>query len=240
MIFLLIALAGNSNSSAGIDLSRTLHFAERLEQEGDYFRAITEYKRYWFYSQDRPDSIIYHIAGIYIKEDLPDNAVDILKYVKNKDSTYIRIYATSYFRAGDYGKARELWKDKTFTGLTYLYQRRFDKAGEYLGDIGRPDKKSPFLGAVFSIFPGGGKFYARRKFDGIMSLISVVSLGIPAYYAYTDTTANNKIKAYIYGGISLFFYLGNIYGGWIAVKVYNDKSEENFIHSVAVNIKWDY
>jgi len=239
MIFLLVVLASNSTSAVEIDLSKTLHFAQKLEQENDYYRAITEYKRYWFYSQNKPDSIIYHIAGIYIKEDLPDNAVDILKYIKDRDSTYTRIYATSYFRAGDYEKARELWGNKTFTGLTYLYQRKFGKAGEYLGNIGKPDRKSPFLGAVFSVFPGGGKFYAGRKFDGIMSLVSVVSLAIPAYYAYTDTT-QSKIKAYIYGGISLFFYLGDIYGGWIAVKVYNDKAEENFVHSVAVDIKWDY
>jgi len=229
-------IIGNVNISEQ-NLSRTLNFAEKLKQEGDYFRAITEFKRYWFYSKDKPDSILYKIANIYLGENLPDNAVDILKYIKHKDSTYFKILATAYFKVGNYTKARELWKNDKFLGLTYLYQRRFKEAEKYLGNIGRPNKKSPLLGVVFSLFPGGGKFYAGRNFDGIMSLIGILSTGLPAaYYIYKG---KDNVQTYIYGGISMFFYLGSIYGGWIAVKVYNDKSEENFIHSIEMSINWN-
>ena len=180
---------------------------------------------------------MYRIAGIYLQENLPDNAVDILKYIKNKDLRYKKIYAIAYLKAGDYEKAREMWNDKSFTGLTYLYDRKFKIANEYLGNIGAPDRKSPFLGTLFSIIPGGGKFYAGRGWDGLMSFIGVISVAVPAYYAYKR---DDKVKEYIYGGISLFFYLGNIYGGWLAVQVYNDKSEERFIKSVEIKLKLDY
>jgi len=230
MFFFLIALSG-------IDLGKTIHFAERLENEGDYFRAITEYKRYWFYSQDKPDSIIYKIAKIYLREKLPDNAVDILKYINKKDTMYKKICAIAYLQTGNYEKARELWKDNNFTGLTYLHQRKFNIAGKYLKDIGTPDRKSPIIGTLLSIIPGGGKFYAGRGWDGFMSFVGIVSTAIPAYYA---SKRNDKIKEYIYGGVSLFFYLGNIYGGWLAVKVYNDKSEEKFISAVEINLGVSY
>ena len=44
MFLMLIMLSSIGN----IDLNNTLNFAKTLEKEGDYFRAITEYKRYWF------------------------------------------------------------------------------------------------------------------------------------------------------------------------------------------------
>ena len=232
LMFMLFAVQDTTN----LNLSKVLNFAVKLEQEGDYFRAITEYKRFWFYSSPRPDSIIYRIARIYLKENKPDNAVDILKYINKKDSLYKKIYGFAYLKAGDYEKARETYHNNEFIGLTYLYERRFDKAKEYLGDIGKPNRKSPLLGTVLSIFPGGGKFYAGRKFDGFISLMAVASSAIPAYFAYKR---NDTIKEYIYGGITLFFYLGNIYGGWLAVQVYNDKSEERFIKGVALRLNFD-
>jgi hypothetical protein len=89
------------------------------------------------------------------------------------------------------------------------------------------DPKSPALAAVLSIVPGMGKIYAGRKHDGFTSLMVVSATAFVAYRMF-DQGGVRSVPGWLYGFLSCGFYLGNIYGGYQAVKEYNKKLILNY------------
>lgn len=78
--------------------------------------------------------------------------------------------------------------------------------------------KKPWLGLSLSIIPGGGQAYSERYGDALSSFLVVgLTIGISslAYYYKEPCTGA------IIGGIGAAFYVGNLYGGYRAVKLYN-------------------
>lgn len=71
--------------------------------------------------------------------------------------------------------------------------------------------KSPvFAGMMSAVFPGSGQLYCRRPRDAIFSL----SLNAAFMYAtyHTIFRSKNYAAAYLLSGLTLSFYVGNIYG----------------------------
>ena len=90
--------------------------------------------------------------------------------------------------------------------------------------------KNPALaGGLSTIIPGAGKFYAGKKVDGIFSLIFVAGNAWQSYRGFKKKGISSA-KGWIFGSISLGFYISNIYGSVKAVKKYNDL-KSNFIKS---------
>lgn len=88
--------------------------------------------------------------------------------------------------------------------------------------------KSPFLGAAMStLLPGSGKFYAKRWKDGLTSFLFVGLTGFQSYLAFKKK-GKESVYGWISGGLSLGFYLGNIYGSQKAVKTHNAKINETY------------
>lgn len=134
---------------------RLLVFAEKLELEGDYYRAITEYQRFLFYY---PDSSLktkallgvfscYYKAGQYltaihwgkdlIEQHLVVNPVELQFYI-----------ALSYYKANNFGQARQYFQavaangqgtyyDKSLMlkGLTYAAQFNWSEAEKAFNEV---------------------------------------------------------------------------------------------------------
>lgn len=102
---------------------------------------------------------------------------------------------------------------------------------------GRQERgKSPFVAAAMSaIIPGSGKIYAGRLDEGVASLLTVgVLAGI---------TAENWIKngitdwrTILFGSLSSIFYIGNIYGSYVSVGLYNTDSRNAQNTAIVYNI----
>ena len=83
--------------------------------------------------------------------------------------------------------------------------------------------KNPAIAGVLSgIVPGTGKVYTRNYID---ALISFIFIGTNAWQSYRGFVKNgiNSVSGWIFGGLSLGFYVGNIYGSVKAAKKYNKK-----------------
>jgi tetratricopeptide (TPR) repeat protein len=83
--------------------------------------------------------------------------------------------------------------------------------------------KSPAIAGVLSgIVPGTGKVYTHNYID---ALISFVFIGSNAWQSYKGFEKNGikSVSGWIFGGLSLGFYVGNIYGSVKAAKKYNKK-----------------
>jgi tetratricopeptide (TPR) repeat protein len=100
------------------------------------------------------------------------------------------------------------------------------------------DYKKPWLAATLSsLVPGAGKVYAGRSGDGIYSFLLV---GICAWQAAAgfEEDGNDSVKGWIYGGLGSFFYLGNVYGSAVAVRMYNRRTEDRVLQSVDLSLIW--
>ncbi len=98
-------------------------------------------------------------------------------------------------------------------------------------------KKSPTLAGILSaIIPGSGKIYADRTIDGLYSLLLVGGTSWLSYEGFRDH-GSGSAKGWIFGGLSTFLYIGNIYGSALAVKLYNNNLEEKLSDEVQFQIK---
>jgi len=141
-------------------------------------------------------------------------------------------------------------------GLNYLYQKKWQKAEDYFRSLGEKTAenpvtaalktfaeqgkhlphRSPFLaGALSTLIPGTGRIYAGRTSDGLLSLLTVAVTGWQAYEGFHKDGARS-VKGWIFGSLSAFFYLGNIYGSVVAVRVFNEQSEMKFLEKIGVSV----
>lgn len=148
---------------------------------------------------------------------------------------------------------------KQLLGLNLLYQRRWQAAFEHftalvpqnqeitgdsttralknlaLKSLHLKRKSALAAGFMSAILPGSGKIYAGKTNDALYSLVLVGLIGWQAYEGFKKDGIHST-RGWIYGTIGSIFYLGNIYGSAIAVKIYNDKIENSFLMSIAINL----
>lgn len=97
--------------------------------------------------------------------------------------------------------------------------------------------KKPYLAATMSTFlPGLGKIYTGNYLDGLYSLLMIGAATLQSYASF-QKRGFDSIGFYIYGGIALYFYGGNIFGSFLSARERNfnkrDKIEDElnkFIH----------
>jgi len=89
----------------------------------------------------------------------------------------------------------------------------------------RTGGRSPLLAAVLSsAIPGAGKVYAGRPADGLYSLLVT---GSSAWVAVSYGQDERWTRAGLFGAMSLFFYLGNIYGSAVEARHYGWARKES-------------
>jgi tetratricopeptide (TPR) repeat protein len=212
--------------------SEILEFAEELEKQEDFYRAITEYKRF-LYHKPETDSIRYRICSIYKNDGKYGNAIDVLREVKEKNESYKFKMGELFYRAGYYDSCSNYWNDEKM-GLVYLRRGEIKKGMEILDLTTRPDSKSPVLGLTLSaIIPGTGRIYAGRTGDGIFSLLA---FSFSSYLTYKYYKEDNRLLSGVFGSASIIFYLGNLFGSYTSVKIYNRHTLDKF--TVKLEKKW--
>ncbi len=127
-----------------------------------------------------------------------------------------------------WGEAKSLLSSAPAGAWKDFYLQKTDYALAF-----RP--KKPWLASTMSIFiPGSGKVYAKNTKEGITSFLFVAALGYQSYRAF-DRKGSKSVAGWIYGGLGLGFYLGNIYGAQQSAKNYNNRKRKQ-IHSEVDNI----
>lgn len=89
--------------------------------------------------------------------------------------------------------------------------------------------RSAALAALMStVIPGSGKFYTGEWKDGMVSFIFIGLTGYQAYRGF-EKHGVNSAYGWIYGGLDLGLYLGNIYGSYKSAKRFNKKHEDALV-----------
>lgn len=238
----------------------TRQFANYLFLKGDFEFASEEYARLLFI-QPNNDSILIRLSQAYRKQGKYDMASNLFsKYRPNElaNGTLENEYlATILFqkdsmkfnpalRRTQYLPAEEIMRKRIeFAMLTRNWQQASSGLNSLEAEASwsAPYKdvvqqasafkpKKPWLAATYSaIIPGSGKMYSKNVKEGVTSLFFVTALGYQSYRAFKKR-GNKAVSGWIYGGLSLGFYLGNIYGSHQSARNYNTRKLNMIYHEV--------
>ncbi len=142
-----------------------------------------------------------------------------------KDKDFYQATVNMYQK--DWQTAYEILNaDSTSAGIYYLRMRTLANQARNF------NYKKPWLSMGLStVVPGLGKIYSGYWKDGLVSLVFV---GLSAWQSYRGFERNgvNSVYGWIYGGVSLGFYIGNIYGSGKAANKYNHQHDHRTLHEV--------
>lgn len=216
-------------------------FADYLHKHEDYTAALNEYRRYVFLSDSVNEKTRDRIIDCLIRLGRHEEAIVESENIGNPDKrNFTR--GLVLFAAGDFDSSRTYLQSvdvpyitdaRRMIGLGYAYGYRFDLAAEYIElPAVIPTYKSPALGGLFSLVPGGGHIYAGRFGDGVYSLLVVGTAALLSYY-YHDR--NEDVKFGMCVGAAVLLYAGNIYGGINAIRNYNEHANETYLRRILQN-----
>ena len=248
-------MEGDYLRAAG-EFQRYLYYFDSLPREADYifykiafcYRLSKDYQK----SIDYFQKIIFNYPqSIYLNDSYFQIAHSYFLMSKYKKSISFSNSNISFIKSDV-----QRLKIKQLIGLNYIYQKRWSKAIDFF-DLLKNNEKNNYLttslrnfakqgaklrrkskllaGIMSAVIPGTGKMYCHRTTDGLFSLLTI---GLTAWQAYDGFRKNGvkSVKGWIYGTISAFFYVGNIYGSIVAVKIYNQQSESKLLSKVGVMI----
>jgi len=92
-----------------------------------------------------------------------------------------------------------------------------------------------FAGFLSTIIPGLGKVYAGKLGEGITAFTTVGILAAITMENYIKAGPYNY-KTLLFGSLFTVFYIGNIYGSAISIKVYRNEFYKNNEKSILFNI----
>lgn len=150
---------------AGLSAEQLLTFAERLMSEGEYFRAITEYRRFLFYYPDdaRGAMVLFRIGLAFYRGQSYGEALQTFREVAQRYSTTA------------YGHQARLWQ-----GESLLRQAQYETAEQVYTEIIEQDPKTS---GQFARYQRGWTFLYRRKWQEAAAEFQHVSPESPLHAA---------------------------------------------------------
>lgn len=110
-----------------------------------------------------------------------------------------------------------------FTSDFYQLEDEQQKLVDFYGEMTSFNRKSMALAGIMSaIVPGTGKMYAGKAGEGLSALLTNAILGAITVENYLKGGITNP-KTIIFGSLFTVFYVGNIYGSMVSVKVYREE-----------------
>lgn len=241
------------------DEKKILDFARHLYINNLYELSAQEYERLIFLN---PDNSKYHreLLLSYRKGRNTEMLIKRSQYLYQKNPAIRLEYVLGLISIDNFTNANSLLEDYNYlqndslnivamdieNSISLLQNRRLkyvNTSNPVLQNLSimysQAKTKSPLTaGILSSILPGSGRIYTKDYTNALMSLLFI---GGSAWQSYRRFEKNgiSSVSGWIYGGISLGFYLGNIYGSVKSAKRYNkklinnvDASTKNYITNI--------
>lgn len=215
-----------------------LNFADHLFAQEDYAAALHEYRRFIFLSDSTTDELYEKTIECLMQLGRYPEAVRETAHIVDINRRNYTL-GLIFFSAGEMDSSRTYLKQvavpydddaRELIGFGYAYESNFAAAADYIEmPQHEPSYKQPALGALFSLFPGGGHLYAGRFGDGLYSFLLVGTASLLAYYYYDR---EEDIKFGFALGAAILLYAGNIYGGINSVRNHNYYENQKYLQEI--------
>lgn len=267
-ILLLFFISFASFGQDIFDYENSRKYGDYLLKSGQFELAGKEFERLVYFAPNN-DTLKTNLLRAYRLSNqtalgigkLPVLYTDASKvpYSPALEFAKLQMQNQSWTAAKDFWNQNESFAadDKLLLNVTSdIFNNNFKEARNTLAQIKSPEnelaigyrsilekethKKSPALAALMSaVVPGSGKAYSSNWKDGLVSLIFTAGMALQSYRNFNKFGVNNH-RGWIYGGIGLGFYLGNIYGGVKSTKDYNRKKINALQHEASALFNTHY
>lgn len=218
-----------------LSLCLTCSFADSLYSQGDYARAVIEYKRLLFAGAVESSYTSYRIGMSYKSSGRHGESIHHFRKAlsapvpsPSEESISLQL-ADVYLRTRQYSLARlELEgirssQARTLHAASHLLEWGFEDAGRILDETSDPTGElrtvvqegerlrlldERMMAICSAILPGSGQILSGHVVDGILSFLLVSSSGFLAYDAVRDKRYVDA--SLIFGQLFWRFYGGNI------------------------------
>jgi hypothetical protein len=86
-------------------------------------------------------------------------------------------------------------------------------------------KSAVLAGLMSAVIPGSGKAYAGKPMQGLGALLPIMGLGIVTWETYHKKGTRDPLL-YVFGTAFTVFYIGDIWGSALSVKIVRDEHEK--------------
>ncbi|MEW6685766.1 MAG: hypothetical protein AB1393_06115 [Candidatus Edwardsbacteria bacterium] len=193
-------------------------FADSLYKEGDYFRAITEYKRLLFCGLGDSEQIFQNISLCYAKSGKYDQALEYLSLaiqVAKEDTVPLdRREKIAWFlvKSGRPSEARLVLERvntasaRKIVAISYFIEGKYTTGSLYL------DRKYKYydekkIGLISTLLPGSGQVITGHSREGVLSFL--INGGL-TYFSYKALCKRDYLNFVFLSSWLLRFYKGNI------------------------------
>jgi TM2 domain-containing membrane protein YozV len=235
------------------DKQNTENFAAYLQNTGQFAFAAEEFERLHFFD---PLNTLYarQFLKNYRLAQLTEKGIarykyltDTLKMDESIKKEYYRLlveqqkYTTVYsdiinFKPFDSKENMEWELAMLMLNKNYSEAITFAQNNQYnsnsfeilIQDYQQLQQKNIVMAATFSaIIPGTGKIYAGKWKEGIFSFLFVGASAFQAYRGFSKNGAHS-LYGWLFSGIGISFYAGNVFGAIDATNSYNHELYEKY------------
>ncbi len=216
-------------------------YARHLYRNGEYYRAVTEYKRliHFFPDSDYREEAGLQIGRSFMAGGRTDYAIrywaDGLDGKTTDEQSLNRIRMLYGISLLDLNRTRPFRLRSKYISTamtTFADVKPVDSEGMLIRDfvhdwssLPEPETKSPWVaGSMSAVIPGSGSFYTGRRIEGVYAffLTSLFCLATMDAMRHEDATLTG-----VFGFFTLAFYGGNIYTAVNSAHKYNDQIQSD-------------
>ncbi len=228
--------------------STVLSFADSLYQNGEYYRAISEYYRSYYDGLER-DYCHAQIRNCYLlgedyeglirylgkSKNSVDNIFSAVAHIRNEradlaaiinddrsNSINYILYSICKIYTGDFTDAQSRLSDLGDSSYVEL-RNRLELITSQASDLGY---RSPALAGILGIIPGLGYAYSGRWQTAISALVSITMISGISYEMLEN---KNYLTSGVFSLTGLGFYIGSIYGSVTSAHQYNQTKRKQYL-----------
>jgi hypothetical protein len=193
---------------------RTSAFEEIERAVGDWYPNTVDYPASFFYLKTQLKTSKFQYAQQLLSEN------SRFQFPVDEKPAYLIV---SYGLANAWGKAAEICETNESANRSQSFQQYCQVVASANGF--KP--KNKFVAAGLStLVPGLGRVYTKDYADAV---VNILFIGVTAFQAIRGFRNEeiNDLQGWIYGGVALSFYMGNIYGSWRAADQFNYRFYES-------------
>ena len=212
------------------------YFLRQLDSAAGYFGQVQTQSPFYWKSR-------FYQSFSQAYQHQSSQAIQVLDSLAPDDSLLIGLrnfqYAALHLLEGDETAFER--RSQQFKGRFYAFAQQEQSLATYHTAIRQQKKQSAFKAAALSaLVPGLGKIYARRTGQGIAAFLQCLVFGVQAYEGYRKDGFQST-RFLVYGSIFGVFYVGNIWGSALAVRInrqeFQDKTHEQILFDMHIPLR---
>lgn len=225
---------GHFNPEAKKSLILESNYLIALIGMDEYEKVIYHFENYLVPDLKDRSEILMEVSDAWFRLGNFESSLSVLEGINElgNPADFKHLFSgVNYAYLDRYNDARDSFMK---TSPDFIYKDFADYNAGIVDQLMSQKRKSPLLGGLLGIFPGGGYLYSGHNTTGITSLILTSLLG---YATYTSFKTENYGVGILSGFFAFSFYTGSIAGGAKAANRFNLQKEKSLKNKLKFNIQ---